>query len=420
MQSSVVVVVFLDLVVILMAARAMGWLMEKAGQPAVIGEIAAGVLAGPTVLGPAVSGALFPLEARSYLSLLANVGVAVFMFLAGLELDRSAFSGRRRPILAVSGAAYAVPFLLGCGLAVVVLSRHRIGDGQYFALFLGCAFAVTAFPVLARILHDRNMFHTPIGQFSLACAAVVDLLAWSALAVVLAVANPSTGEHWRWAVLIPVAMLLWCVARPALRWMASVCTDQTMIMVGVSGALLLGAVTEWVGLHLIFGAFAMGIAFPRRCRAAIESGVQVLVAVLLPAFFVVAGLAVDLRTLDATAVGELALIVAAAVLGKIGSAYAVGRVVGLDSRESAGVAALLNTRGLTELVILNVGLSVGLIGGPLYSLLVVMALVTTAMTAPLLRLVGVGATRYVGSADRRDDRGRRADADGTSARTRTT
>ncbi|WP_330230388.1 cation:proton antiporter [Nocardia sp. NBC_00508] len=418
MSSGQVVVVFVDLVVIMVAARATGWLAEKVGQPAVIGEIAAGIVAGPTVLGPAVSGALFPHEARSYLSLLASVGIAVFMFLAGLELDGSVFSGRRRTIPVVSTAAYAVPFLLGCGLAAVALSRHRIGDGRYFALFLGCALAVTAFPVLARILHDHRLIRTPIGQISLACAAVVDLLAWSALAVVLAFANPVIGGQWRWAVLIPVVGLTWWVVRPVLMRLASFGTDQTMIVVGIGGALLLGAVTEWVGLHLVFGAFAFGLVFPRGRRAAVESGARVLSSVLLPAFFVVAGLAVDLGALDATALGELAIIVAAAVLGKVGSVYAVGRMVGLGARAAAGVAALLNTRGLTELVILNVGLSVGLITGPLYSLLVVMALVTTAMTAPMLRLVGVTSARSVVQAAPHDD-GAGAGAEGTSVRTRT-
>ncbi|MEV4129350.1 cation:proton antiporter [Nocardia sp. NPDC049707] len=393
MPSSQLVVVLVGLVVILVAARAMGWLAEKVGQPAVVGEIAAGILAGPTVLGPTASGALFPHEVRSYLSLLASVGVAVFMFLAGLELDGSVFSGRRRTIPVVSTAAYAAPFLLGCGMAVVVLARHRVGDGRHFALFLGCALAVTAFPVLARILHDHRLIRTPVGQISLACAAVVDLMAWAALAVVLAFANPQSGGYWRWAGLIPVMVLTWWVARPALMRLASGGTDQTMIVAGVGGALLMGAITEWVGLHLVFGAFAFGLVFPRERRAAVESGAQVLSAVLMPAFFVVAGLAVDLGALDATAVGELAIIVAAAVMGKVGSVYAAGRMVGLGSRTAAAVAALLNTRGLTELVILNVGLSVGLIAGPLYSLLVVMALVTTAMTSPMLRLVGVTAAR---------------------------
>ncbi|MEU7631819.1 cation:proton antiporter [Nocardia sp. NPDC049220] len=397
MQSSQIVVVLVDLVVIMVAAKVFGWLAEKAGQPAVIGEIAAGILAGPTVLGSALSSVVFPHEIRSYLCLLANVGIAVFMFLAGLELDREIFAGRRLAIPGVSIAAYAVPFALGCALAVISLSRHQTGEQKPFALFIGCAFAVTAFPVLARILHDRGLIRTDIGQFSLACAALVDILAWSGLAAVLAIASPSTGSHWRWAVLVPVVVLTWWVIRPALAWLAAAGSDQTMIVVGVGGALMFGAVTEWIGLHLIFGAFAFGLVYPRGRRHAVESGARVLSSILLPGFFVVAGLAVDLGSLDETAVGELAVIVTAAVLGKLGSAYAAGRMADLDSRSAAVVAALLSTRGLTELVILNVGLTAGLIGPQLYSMLVVMALVTTAMTAPMLRVIGVSGRRHKGS-----------------------
>lgn len=392
MQSSQIVVVLMDLALIMAAARILGWLAERVGQPAVIGEITAGILAGPTVLGPHLSDMLFPHEVRSYLTLLANVGVAVFMFVAGLELDRGVFSGSRRSIPAVSVAAYAVPFVLGCGIAATALARHRTGDLPSFTLFIGCALAVTAFPVLARILHDRGLTRTGIGQLSLACAALVDIFAWTALAVVLAVAHPGTGSQWRLALLVPVVVVTWWVVRPALARIAVAGTEQTMIVIGVGGALLLGAMTEWIGLHLIFGAFAFGVVFPRARREAVESGARILSLVLLPGFFVVAGLAVDLGAIDRAAVGELVVIMVVAVTGKLGSVYLAGRLTGLTSRSAAALAALLNTRGLTELVILNVGLSTGLIGPQLYSILVVMALVTTAMTAPLLRLIGVHET----------------------------
>ncbi|MEV5838179.1 cation:proton antiporter [Nocardia sp. NPDC052112] len=393
MQSSQIVVVLMDLVLIMAAARILGWLAERVGQPAVIGEITAGILAGPTVLGPHLSNMLFPHEIRSYLTLLANVGVAVFMFVAGLELDRSVFAGNsRRSIPAVSLAAYAVPFVLGCGIAATALARHRTGDLPSFTLFVGCALAVTAFPVLARILHDRGLTRTGIGQLSLACAALVDIFAWTALAVVLAVAHPGTGSQWRLGLLVPVVAVTWWIVRPALARLAAAGTEQTMIVVGVGGALLLGAITEWIGLHLIFGAFAFGVVFPRARREAVESGARILSLVLLPGFFVVAGLAVDLGAIDRAAIGELVVIMVVAIAGKLGSVYVAGRLTGLSSRSAAALAALLNTRGLTELVILNVGLSTGLIGSQLYSVLVVMALVTTAMTAPLLRLIGAFET----------------------------
>lgn len=382
------VTVLLDLALIIAAAHILGWLAEKVGQPPVIGEIAAGILAGPTIIGHHLSSVLFPVAARPCLNLLANIGVAVFMFVAGLELDRSIFAGARRRIPAVAAAAYLVPFALGSGVAIIVLARYQTGNQLHFALYIGCALAVTAFPVLARILHDRNLVNTEIGQLSLACAALVDILAWVVLAVVLALAHPG-GTPWRLILLVPLVGLMWWVLRPMLGRISQIGTAQTMIVLGVGGALAVAAVTEWIGLHLIFGAFAFGVIFPRACRRAVESGVRVLSAVLLPGFFVVAGLAVDLSSMDSTAIGELVVIIAVAVLSKLGSVYLVGRLTGMQARPAVAVAALLNTRGLTELVILSVGLTTGLIGARLYSLLVVMALVTTASTAPILRMLGM-------------------------------
>ncbi|WP_084526521.1 cation:proton antiporter [Nocardia vaccinii] len=386
-MNDVIVTILLDLVLIMVAAHSLGWLAEKLGQPPVIGEIAAGILAGPTIIGHHLSSMLFPQSARPSLVLLADIGVAVFMFVAGLELDRGIFTGARRSIPAVSAAAYVAPFVLGSGIAVTVLARYQTGNRLHFALYIGCALAVTAFPVLARILHDRNLVHTEIGQLSLACAALVDIMAWVVLAVILALAHPG-GAPWRLILLIPLVGLMWWGLRPMLGRVSQAGTAQTMIVLGVGGALAVAAITEWIGLHLIFGAFAFGVIFPRERRQAVESGVRVLSAILLPGFFVVAGLAVDLSSIDSTAIGELVVIIAAAVLGKVGSVYVAGRLTGMPARPAAAVAALLNTRGLTELVILSVGLTTGLIGPQLYSLLVVMALVTTASTAPILRLLG--------------------------------
>ncbi|MGN2638539.1 cation:proton antiporter [Nocardia takedensis] len=387
MAGSALVTVLVDLVLILAAAKALGWAATKLGQPAVIGEITAGILAGPTVLGTHLSQTLFPPETRPTLAVLANIGIAAFMFLGGLELDLPSLRRRRGAIGAVSLAAYMVPFALGCVVGLVVLERHQADDRLSFALFLGCALAVTAFPVLARILHDTRLIHTGIGQFSLACAALVDLLAWAALAVVLALSAPG-GSHWRWALVLPAAAITWWVTRPLIARIAERAEGtQTVITLGVGGALLYGALTEWIGLHLIFGAFLFGLIFPRAYRPTAETGARVLSTLLMPGFFVVAGLAVDLSSTDRTGIIELVLIVAAAVGGKLGGAYLAARVGGLDSATASVVAVLLNTRGLTELVILHIGYTLGLLDTGLYSMLVVMALLTTAMTAPTLRLL---------------------------------
>ncbi|MEU8901279.1 cation:proton antiporter [Nocardia sp. NPDC048505] len=393
MPDSTLAMIFVDLALIMAAAKLLGRLAVVFGQPPVVGEIAAGILAGPAILGTQLSHTVFPAEARPALAVLADLGVAAFMFTAGLELDRGVFTRTRTVVCAVSISAYLLPLAAGCVLAVLALDRHRPGapvSRAGFALFVGCALAVTAFPVLARILHDRNLIHTRTGQLSLGCAALIDLLAWAGLAIVLALAAPP-AQHWRWALLAPAAGIIWWIGRPMLARLAQGRGEQTVIGLGLAAALLGGALTEWIGLHLIFGAFAAGVIFPRAHRRTAESGARVLATALLPAFFVIAGLSVDLTGVDLTGAGELLVIVAVAVAAKMGAVLAAGRLTGLTARTAATLAVLLNTRGLTELVILHLGLSAGLLGPDLYSLLVLMALVTTAMTEPLLRRLGAAA-----------------------------
>ncbi|MGW4842826.1 cation:proton antiporter [Nocardia brasiliensis] len=392
MPSDQMVFLLVDLVLIAVAARVLGRLAERLGQPAVIGEITAGIIAGPTILGAHLSGIVFPHDIRSYIAAFANVGVMIFMFLAGLEIDRGSFDGNRRVVASVSLSAYFVPFLLGCAVALAVLPRHHDGGKLVFALFIGCSLAVTAFPVLARILFDRGMMGTRIGQLSLASAAIDDILAWTVLAFVIGMAKPGAGQQWRLLLFIPLVAAIWWIVRPLLARVSNSSAanrNNMMVFLAVSGALLFGAATEWIGLHLIFGAFLFGVIFPRAHRPVVESGAQLLSSVFLPAFFVIAGLQVDLGSLDKAGLAELLVILLAALAGKLGGTYAAARFTGIDRRSAAGLASLMNTRGLTELIILTIGLSTGLIGVQLYSILVVMALVTTAMTAPLLHLFGV-------------------------------
>ncbi|WP_107659315.1 cation:proton antiporter [Nocardia suismassiliense] len=392
LPSNHMVFLLLDLVLIAVAARLLGKLAERLGQPAVIGEIAAGIIAGPTILGAHLSGIVFPQDVRSYLSAFANVGVMIFMFLAGLEIDRGSFNGNRRAVATVSLSAYFVPFALGCGVALLVLSRYHQDNRLTFALFIGCALAVTAFPVLARILIERDLMGTRIGQLSMASAAIDDILAWIVLAFVIGLARPGAGDQWRLLLFVPLVLAMWWLVRPLLvraSRSTAATNDNTMIFLAVCGALVLGAATEWIGLHLIFGAFLFGVVFPRTHRPVVETGAQLLSSVFLPAFFVIAGLQVDLSSLDRAGVAEMVAILVTALAGKLGGTYVAARVSGIEPREAGALASLMNTRGLTELIILNVGLTTGLIGVQLYSILVVMALVTTAMTSPLLRLLGV-------------------------------
>ncbi|MBF6468562.1 cation:proton antiporter [Nocardia beijingensis] len=413
MPSDQMIFLLLDLVLIVAAARLLGWLAARVGQPPVIGEIVAGILAGPTILGVHLSETIFPHDTRSYLTAFANVGVMIFMFSAGLEMDLRSVAGRRRSVTAIALSAYLTPFALGSVIALWALARHDGGNPLNFALFIGCALAVTAFPVLARILHDRKLLGTRLGQSAMTCAALDDILAWCVLAVVIGIARPGLGHHWRLLLFVPLVLMMWWAVRPALDRLAGAGSEKNpanMVFIGVSGALLLGAATEWIGLHLIFGAFLFGVVFPRRLRAAVDSGAQLLSSIFLPAFFVVAGLQVNLGGLDRASIAEFAAIMGAALAGKLGGTYLAARLSRTDRTESAALAALMNTRGLTELVILNIGLTIGVIDQRLYSLLVMMALITTAMTAPLLKLFGVPRALPDGDDRRTGEKGPRTDS----------
>ncbi|GAA3274690.1 cation:proton antiporter [Streptomyces lavendulae] len=392
MSSNQVALLLFDLAFILVLAHGLGHLATRIGQPPVVGEILAGVLLGPTVFNGAVSDALFPHAIRPLLSAMADVGVTLFMFGVGLEIERQALRGRGRMAAGVSLGSTAVPFVLGIGLGVFLLHSHPTDQKAAFIVFIGLAVSVTAFPVLARILSDRGLAATALGGIALATAALVDIVAWTALAGVQAAIGGS-GAHWRVALMIPFVLVLVLVVRPWLRrrvsrddgrgpttawWYA-----QVMI-----GALLCGAATEAMGMHYIFGAFLFGLVMPsegaERLRADLMQRTRTVTSVLLPVYFVVAGLKVDLRQFGWAEITELAAVLLVAVVGKFGGTYLGARSTGLPARPATALSALMNTRGLTELVILGVGLQAGLLDGGLYSLLVVMALVTTAMTGPLL------------------------------------
>jgi len=404
-----VATLLLDLAVIVVVARLLGVLARRLGQPAVIGEILGGILLGPTLFGGAITTALFPAAVRPSLQALASVGVCVFMFLVGLELDRNLLRGQSRIATSVSVSAIVLPFTLGALLALYLAGNHPTGHRLAFVLFLGTAMSITAFPVLARILADKGLIRTPIGGLALACAAVDDVLAWSLLAVVAALAGG--GAHpWRALLAVPFAAVMLYVVRPLLARLAARRADGRAagradgrrltgllagagVLVAVSAGLLLSAeATGWMGLHAIFGAFLFGVVMPREGAAALRERALPLIErvcwiLLLPVFFMVAGLKVDLSAVDATALGELGLILLVAIGGKLAGAFLGARVNGVRTRHSAVLAILINTRGLTELIVLTVGLQLGVLDPALYSLMVVMALVTTAMTGVLLRLV---------------------------------
>jgi Kef-type K+ transport system membrane component KefB len=385
-----------DLAIIILFARLLGVAAKRIGQPPVVGEIIAGILLGPTLFGGKITTTLFPLTLRPALSALANLGVVLFMFVVGYELDLRLIRGRERVAASVSACSIILPLSLGAGLGVWLASRHHVRHVLPFALFVGTAMAVTAFPVLARILTDRGMHRTRIGGLALASAAMDDVLAWSLLAVVVAVAGAG-GEQLR-LLLAPVyAAVMFGLVRPLLRRLVDAYQKQGRLTPNVLAAVLVGLflssyATDWMGVKYIFGAFLFGIVMPREGAAALRQEIlerleQVSVLVLLPVFFVVSGWNVDLSSVGLSGLVELCLILLVAVAGKFGGAFAGARLAGVGSQRAGVLATLMNTRGLTGIVILAVGLQLGILDKSLYSLMIVMAIVTTAMTGPLLRLI---------------------------------
>jgi len=389
----------LALAVIALLSFAGGALARRLGQPPVIGEILLGVALGPTLLSGAISDHLFPTDIRPFLTALANIGVALFMFTVGAEMDAKLLRGRRLVAGTVAAGSIALPFGLGAVLAVYLLGHHPSDNRTGFILFMGAAMSVTAFPVLARILTDRGMHRTWLGNVALACAAIDDVLAWTLLAVVVAIAG--SGTTLLLLLFIPYLLVMALVVRPALRRLLAYRSDgsghqRRALAITLVGLLLSAAFTEWIGLHFIFGAFLFGAVMPRTSEASprvdVIGGVTERISnlngiLLLPIFFIVAGLKVNLSGMGGADFLDLALILLVAVGGKFLGAFSAARLTGMAGRPATALAVLMNTRGLTELIILTVGLQLGVLNGRLYSAMVVMALVTTTMAGPILNLI---------------------------------
>lgn len=409
-----------QLVVVLAAARLAGLLVRPLGQPAVVGEMLAGLALGPSLLGAVAPGAmraLFPPDALVPLATLSQLGVVLFMFVVGLRLDLGALRGRARTAVAVSHASIVLPFALGAGLAPWLHPAFAPAGVALlpFALFLGAAMSVTAFPVLARILQERGLAGTRLGTIAIAAAAVDDATAWCILAAVVAVAGGAAGgagDALR-AILLAAAwtLLLALVARPLLARLVAArrpgdrSASATVVSVAVVTALVSALVTERIGVHALFGAFLAGAVAPRvgarhGLATAIADRIEAVVgAVLLPVFFAYTGLRASVGLLDgAAAWGAAGLVLLAAVVGKFGGSAAAARLLRMEWRDALAIGALMNTRGLMELVIASVGLEIGVISPALFTMLVLMALVTTAMTSPLLAVLRPAADPAPGAA----------------------
>ncbi len=389
---------------ILIVARLVGWLFGKLHQPRVVGEMLAGILLGPSLLGwlaPNISSSLFPADSLGHLNSLSQVGLLIFMFLVGLELDLGHLRELGRAAVMTSQVSIIVPFILGSTFAVYLYPRLSDPSVSFagFALFMGAAMSVTAFPVLARILTERNMLRTRVGSVAIACAAVDDVTAWCILAGIVVIVRASSLELPVWLTVSGLAafvIVMGLVVRPALRRLEMVYEKrgnltQDLIAIILLVVLASGLITETLGVHALFGAFLAGVVMPRHRELSRELSQKfeaLIVVLLLPIYFALTGLRSSIFLISGAKMWlYCAVIIVLAVAGKLGGSMLSARFNGMSWRESAAVGILMNTRGLVELVILNIGLDLGILSPALFSIMVLMALVTTLMTTPLLRWV---------------------------------
>lgn len=392
---------FVQLLVIIAAARLLGQAFTRFGLPAVVGEMTAGILLGPSLFGwvaPAAFAFVFPSDSLGALRLLSQIGICLFMFSVGMELNLSHARNKAPTAVAVSHASIVVPFVMGVTLAYFLFVDYAGPAASFvgFALFMGISMSITAFPVLARILQERGLLRTPLGTTAITCAAVDDVTAWSILAFVIAIVRSSSlsGAALALALVGLLIALMTLVVRRALpRWLGekrlteaepSNSTLAVIVCVVLAAALS----TEVIGIHALFGAFLAGTVMPNaegfreRIRARVEKFSSVL---LLPLFFAFTGLRTQVGLLDdANSFLLCLLIIAVATAGKLGASAIAARITGMKWNESLQLGALMNTRGLMELIALNIGYDLGILSPAIFTMLVIMALVTTFMTGPLL------------------------------------
>lgn len=393
---------FAALVVIMVTARLIGTLAVRIGQPRVMGEVVAGIVLGPTVFGaiaPQLQAAVFPADLIPVLGIVANLGLVFYMFMVGIELDPAALKGRVSQAIAISNASVALPMVLG--ILVAVPTYELVGpDGGFagFALFMGVAMSITAFPVLARILVERRMLARPLGAMTMAAAAIDDVTAWFLIALATAVSASGSGGEVAKTIALAVVFcaVMFLAVRPLVGRVSGAYDEEGRIPAGwlavlFGGVLVSAYTTEQIGIALIFGAFVMGLVMPRHAELTEDVTQRMedfVVIVLLPVFFAYTGLRTNIGLLDQPELWLLTgLLLVVAIVGKFFGAMVAARVCGIDWRGSAVIGTLMNTRGLTELIVLNLALELGVISEALFAALVIMALITTFMAGPMLKLL---------------------------------
>ncbi|MDP9175493.1 MAG: cation:proton antiporter [Planctomycetota bacterium] len=405
LSADLVLLLVVQIGLILALSRVMGAIFVRIRQPQVMGEMIAGIMLGPSLFGlllPRQFADIFPKESVAYLNVLSEVGIILFLFLIGLELDPKLLRKRGNTAIIISNASIVTPMILGSLLALFLY--HRVFPPNTsvrfasFALFMGAAMSVTAFPVLARILTERNMHRTQVGAVAITCAAVDDVCAWCLLAFVVAVARASGLGPGLWTAfetVIYVGIMFFAV-RPFLRRLELVFESSNGLSQNLLAIILLlvlasAVATECIGIHALFGAFLMGAIMPKNTRfvrTLTEKLEDITVVLLLPVFFAFTGLRTRLGLLDQESLWFYTiLILLVACIGKFGGSTIAARVCGMSWRDASAIGVLMNTRGLMELVILNVGRDLGVIPETVFAMMVLMALITTALTTPILHWV---------------------------------
>jgi Kef-type K+ transport system membrane component KefB len=394
----------LQIAVILAVCRVVGTLFQKIHQPRVVGEMFAGIMLGPSLLGwmaPQISAYLFPPSSLGFLNALSQVGVVIFMFLVGLGINPKELKEQGHAAVLTSHVSITAPFVLASFLSIYLYPKLSDDSVAFtsFALFMGAAMSITAFPVLARILTERDMLQSRLGTVAIACAAVDDVTGWCILAyIVLLIRSAHTATPIWLTVggLIAFALIMIYVVRRLLRRFETIYREQGAVSENVMALMLLlvltsALCTEWLGLHLLFGAFLMGAIMPKEpkfVRYVLDRFETITVTLLLPLFFAFTGLRTNIGLVKGQEMWiYCALIILVATTGKLGGSMLASWIAGMPIREAAGLGTLMNTRGLMELVILNIGLDIKVISPALFSMMVIMALFTTFMTSPVLELI---------------------------------
>lgn len=396
-------ILLLQIITIIIVARFFGWIFRKIGQPSVIGEIIAGIFLGPSLVGmyfPEYSAMLFPPDSLGNLQFLSQIGLILFMFVVGMELDLKVLKNRANEAIVISHASIVIPFTLGIGLAYFIYYRFAPDGVPFlsFALFMGIAMSITAFPVLARIVQERGIHKTKLGAIVITCAAADDITAWCILAAVIAIVKAGTFASSMYIISLAIlyVLLMLFVVKPFLKKIGDLFAtrenlSKPVVAIFMVTLIISSYITEIIGIHALFGAFMTGAIMPditKIRKIIIEKVEDVSLILLLPLFFVFTGLRTQIGLINDSYLWQITgLIILVAVVGKFFGSALAAKFVGQNWRDSLTIGALMNTRGLMELIVLNIGLDLKVLTPEVFTMMVIMALVTTFMTGPVIDLI---------------------------------